>query len=53
MDELKGVLKDILYELQSINEKIDIIIGDGVYNSLSDIHTKLEAIENVVDNLEI
>ena len=53
MDELKDILNDILIELQYMNSKMDIIIGSGVNNSLSDIYDKLEAIESTVDSLEI
>ena len=53
MEEIKEVLNDILIELQQMNEKLDTIMGTGVFNSLSDIYDKLGDIESSVDNLDI
>lgn len=52
MDELVMVMKDVLSELQNINEKLDEIRGDGLYNSLSDVCNKLDSIERSVDAVD-
>lgn len=46
MEELIDVLKDIKQELSKMNDKLDEIKGEGPENSLSNIHERLERIEN-------
>jgi len=45
MDEMIMVMKAMLAELQSINEKLDEIKGDGLYCSVTDIYDKLNEIQ--------
>ena len=48
MEELVGVMKEILAELQSMNKKLDTIAGNGLF-SLEDIHSELCTLEEAID----
>lgn len=52
VEELVSVLNDIKYELKEMNGKLDDIKGIGVYNSISDVHNKLDSISNAVDSID-
>lgn len=41
MEEVVGLLRDILSELQELNGKIDDLKGWGTYNNISDICSKI------------
>jgi len=45
MNELVEVMQEILEELRGINLRLDSIQGDGLYNSISDVHDKLDEIQ--------
>lgn len=42
---MEETLQEILSVLQEINSKLDDIKGSGLYNSISDIHEKLDSIQ--------
>jgi len=49
---MEELLSDILYELKNINKKLDNIKGDGLWNSITDIHNDLENIQASIDRLD-
>ena len=51
MYEVVSVLKEILDELKEMNSKLDSIQGDGLWNSISDVHNKLDDIETIISVL--
>ena len=60
MDEIVEVLNKILEKLDSINDgidelhsKLDDMQGIGLYNSISDVHDKLEEIKNTVEQIQV
>ena len=51
MEEALDVLREILLELQDINGKLDSLTGCGACD-LSDVCSRLESVESVVNNVE-
>ena len=52
MNELVEVMQQILEELRGINLRLDSIQGDGLYNSIGDVHDKLDDVESAISSLE-
>ncbi len=48
MEELTAVMKEILGELQSMNKKLDTLVGNGMF-TIEDIHSELCSLEEVVE----
>jgi len=53
MEEILAVLEEIKDRLVSIDEKLDRIQGDGVYNSLTDICDKIDSVEIEIGNINL
>ena len=59
MDNLVNIAKNLLVVLVSIDTKLDGIYnelgniqGSGLFNSISDLYDKLEAVENELHEIE-
>ena len=52
MEEILGVLQEILVELRETNSKLDNIKGIGMYTSIADVYDKLDAVEAAICSLE-
>ncbi len=52
MDELVDIMRDVLNELEGINNKLESILGPSGFNSLSDIYDKIENIESYVSDVK-
>ena len=52
IDKVVDVLRDILFELQEMNSKLDDIKGSGLYNSISDVCDKLDEVKEDLSEID-
>lgn len=52
IDKVVDVLRDILFELQEMNSKLDDIKGSGLYNSISDVCDKLDEVKEDLSGID-
>ena len=52
MEELIGVMQEILEELRTMKGKLFDIQLTGLYSSIADVCDKLESIESTVESME-
>lgn len=53
MDGVESLLSEILSELREMNDKMDRIMGNGLYNSITDVCGKLDSVEDKLSSIDL